>query len=85
MIAGCAGWIAGLAMTLIGMNLSGPVGKWISVSGNILFFIGLALVGAAWAVRQKKAGQEAPKDSGTGGKDSETAGKGHQENSGENS
>ncbi len=58
MLAGCVGWIAGLAMTLIGMNLNSPSGQWISITGNILFFIGLALVGAAWMMNRKKAEQE---------------------------
>ncbi len=58
MLAGCIGWIAGLAMTLIGMNLNSPSGQWISITGNILFFIGLALVGAAWMMNRKKAEQE---------------------------
>ena len=58
MLAGCIGWIAGLAMTLIGMNLNSPSGQWISIIGNILFFIGLAMVGAAWMMNRKKAEQE---------------------------
>ena len=58
MLAGCIGWIAGLAMTLIGMNLNSPSGQWISITGNILFFIGLALVGASWMMNRKKAEQE---------------------------
>ena len=47
-IAGCGLWIAGLAGTIIGLNLEGTTGTWVAVAGTICFLIGLALVGIVW-------------------------------------
>ena len=53
-------WIAGLVMSIVGMNISTDTGKLIAVIGNILFLIGLGIVGAAWlaARGEKDKGQE---------------------------
>lgn len=58
MLAGCVLWIIGLALTLIGLNVPGSSGSWMSVIGNILFFSGLFLVGLSWLLRRKQAEQE---------------------------
>jgi len=47
-------WVIGLVMSIVGMNLQGDTGRWISVIGNILFLIGLGIVGAAWMIARKK-------------------------------
>ena len=47
-------WIAGLVLSIVGMNIPGNTGKLLAVIGNILLFIGLGIVGAAWLIRRKK-------------------------------
>ena len=53
-------WIIGLVMSIVGMNIGTDTGKLIAVIGNILFLIGLGIVGAAWlaARGEKDRGQE---------------------------
>ena len=51
--AGCLLWIIGMAAFIIGMNLEGDVKEWMSVGGSIVFFIGLAIVGAVWMKKKK--------------------------------
>ena len=59
-LPGCILWIAGLAASIIGMNIDSKAGQLTAVIGNILFFIGLGIVGAAWlaARREKDSSQE---------------------------
>ncbi len=52
--AGCGLWIAGLAVFLIGLNLSGSVKDWMTVIGSIIFLTGLGITGALWIKRKKK-------------------------------
>ena len=47
-------WIAGLVLSVVGMNIRSDTGKLLAVIGNIILFIGLVIVGAAWLIRQKK-------------------------------
>ena len=47
-------WIAGLVMSIVGMNIRTDTGSVIAVVGNILFLIGLGIVGAAWFIVRKK-------------------------------
>ena len=47
-------WIAGLVLSIVGMNIRSDTGKLLAVIGNIILFIGLGIVGAAWPIRQKK-------------------------------
>ncbi len=52
-------WIAGLFLSIIGMNIHTDTGSLLSVIGNILFLIGLGIVGAAWlAARRNGPGKE---------------------------
>ena len=53
-------WIIGLVISIVGMNISTDTGKLIAVIGNILFLIGLGIVGAAWLAARgdKDKGQE---------------------------
>ena len=52
-------WIAGLVLSIIGMNIHTDTGSLLSVIGNILFLIGLGIVGAAWlAARRNGPGKE---------------------------
>ena len=47
-------WIAGLVMSIVGMNIRTDTGSVIAVIGNILFLIGLGIVGAAWFIARNK-------------------------------
>ncbi len=57
MVIGAVCWILGLVMTIVGMNLEGATGQWISVIGNILFMLGLLLEGVCW-FRARRGGEE---------------------------
>jgi len=52
-VIGCVAWIAGLVVSIVGLNLSGSMGSWLSIIGNIVFFAGLFCVGGAWLMRHK--------------------------------
>ena len=53
-------WTVGLVMSIIGMNIDTDTGKLVAVIGNILFLVGLGIVGAAWLIARNKkdSGQE---------------------------
>lgn len=46
-------WIAGLVLSIAGLNIHSDTGSLIAVAGNILFLVGLGLVGAAWLMARK--------------------------------
>ena len=46
--AGCGLWIIGLAVFIIGLNLSGNAKDWMTVAGSIVFLAGLGITGAVW-------------------------------------
>ena len=52
-VVGCVLWILGLAAFIIGLNIGGDMGTWVSVAGNIAFLAGLMLVGILWLKRRK--------------------------------
>ena len=56
-------WIAGLILSIAGMNIQSDTGKLLAVIGNIILFIGLGIVGAAWLIRQKKQEEKKQGDS----------------------
>ena len=58
LLPGCVLWVVGLAASILGINLEGTTGQWISVIGNILFFIGLGIVGAAWLTARKNENRD---------------------------
>ena len=47
-------WIAGLVISIVGMNIKTDTGSLIAIIGNILFLVGLGIVGAAWLMARKK-------------------------------
>ncbi len=47
-------WIAGVVMSIVGLNIPGDTGDLVAVIGNVLFFIGLGIVGAAWMIMRKQ-------------------------------
>ena len=51
-------WIAGLVMSIVGMNIHTDTGSLVAVIGNILFLVGLGIVGAAWLMERKKGEKE---------------------------
>ncbi len=57
-IPGCVLWIAGLAASIIGMNIDSKAGQLTAVIGNIVFFIGLGIVGAAWLMARKNGDRD---------------------------
>ncbi len=59
MVIGAVCWILGLVMTIVGMNVEGTTGQWISVIGNILFLLGLLLEGVCWF--RSRRGEEGEK------------------------
>ena len=56
MLPGCILWLLGLVMSIVGMNMPDNAGNLVSVIGNILFLIGLGLVGAAWLMSRRQSG-----------------------------
>ena len=56
-VIGCVLWIAGLIVTIVGLNLAGDEKIWVSVIGNIVFLAGLGITGAIW-LKKKKSEKE---------------------------
>ena len=54
----CILWIAGLAVFITGLNLSGETKEWMTVSGSIAFLAGLGIAGVIWAKRKKSSEDE---------------------------
>ena len=46
-------WVVGLALSILGMNIRTDTGKLVAIIGNILFLVGLGIVGAAWLAARK--------------------------------
>ncbi len=47
-ITGCSLWIIGLALFIIGLNLTGDTKSWMTLAGSIVFLAGLGITGAVW-------------------------------------
>lgn len=58
-VVGCVLWIAGLVASIVGLNLQGDAGRWVSIVGNIVFLLGLGIIGAVW-FRKKRLEEESP-------------------------
>ncbi len=41
-------WILGLILSIVGLNISGAAGQWMTVTGSIAFLAGLGLEGIWW-------------------------------------
>ena len=52
--AGCALWIIGLIVFIIGLNLTGNTGEWMTIAGTVCFLAGLAVSGAVWMKKKQK-------------------------------
>ena len=46
-------WVVGLVLSILGMNIRTDTGKLVAIIGNILFLVGLGIVGAAWLAARK--------------------------------
>ena len=57
-LIGASLWIAGLALSIVGLNVQPPAGRWMAVIGNILFLIGLLLEGVIWFRRRRRDNEE---------------------------
>jgi len=55
----CILWLAGLAAFIIGLNISGSTGKWLTLAGEITFLIGLGLEGVLY-FRKRNAESQPP-------------------------
>ena len=49
-------WLAGIALSIIGMNIHTNTGSLLAIVGNILFLVGLGIVGDAWIAERKRNG-----------------------------
>ena len=52
-VIGCTMWIIGLAASIIGLNLSGEAKNWVTIIGNVVFFIGLGITGYVFLKKRK--------------------------------
>jgi len=50
-------WLAGIALSIIGMNIHTNTGSLLAIVGNILFLVGLGIVGVAWIAERKRNGE----------------------------
>lgn len=55
-------WIAGLVMSIVGMNLHTDTGRLVAIIGNIVFLVGLGILGAAWLMARKSKDSEKQED-----------------------
>ena len=56
-LAACILWLAGLAVFIVGLNVPGDTGRWLSVIGQICFFVGLGIEGVLY-FRKRSAGEK---------------------------
>ena len=54
-LPGAVLWLAGLVLSIVGMNIPSDTGKLIALIGNILFLVGLGIVGAAWMIMRRNS------------------------------
>ena len=47
-IAGGALWIIGLAVFIIGLNMTGNTKEWMTIGGSVAFLAGLGMTGVVW-------------------------------------
>ncbi len=57
-------WIIGGVMTIVGMNIEGDTGKWISIIGNILFLVGLLIEGV-WYFKSRRDKEKEEESTGS--------------------
>ena len=62
LLPGSICWIAGRILSIVGLNIYSDTGRLLAVIGNIILFIGLGIVGAAWLIRQRKKEEKKQED-----------------------
>ena len=55
---GASFWILGLVLFVLGLNIPGNAGQWMTVIGSIVFLIGLGLEGVLWFRRRDQEKDE---------------------------
>lgn len=58
---GASFWILGLVLFVLGLNIPGNAGQWMTVTGSIAFLTGLGLEGIWW-FRGRREQEEKAKD-----------------------
>ena len=54
MLIGAGCWILGLMLAIVGLNIRTDAGSWMTVTGQILFLVGLMIEGVIWFRRKKE-------------------------------
>ena len=57
-VLGAVFWILGLILFLTGLNIHTSAGQWMTVTGNIVFFLGLGLEGVYWMKSRREKEKE---------------------------
>ena len=65
-LAGGILWIAGLVLSIVGLNLEGGVRSALSVAGNIVFLVGLGITGAVWLRARNREEASRPEEPAPG-------------------
>ena len=52
-ILGAGLWILGVILFILGLNIHTTAGQWMTVVGEISFFVGLGLEGVIWMKKRK--------------------------------
>ena len=53
-VLGASLWILGLVLFLLGLNIHTTAGQWMTVAGEISFFVGLGIEGVFWMKSRKE-------------------------------
>ena len=61
---GASFWILGLVLFILGLNISGNAGQWMTVAGSAVFLIGLGLEGILWLKGRRKQEESGKNPSG---------------------
>ncbi len=57
-LAGSCLWILGLILTVVGLNVTGDAGTWMTAVGGIIFLAGLMTEGVLWMQQRREDEQQ---------------------------
>ena len=57
-LAGSCLWILGLILTVVGLNVTGNAGTWMTAVGGIIFLAGLMTEGVLWMQQRREDEQQ---------------------------
>ena len=57
-LAGSWLWILGLILTVVGLNVTGDAGTWMTAVGGIIFLAGLMTEGVLWMQQRREDEQQ---------------------------